>query len=137
MSNSNELSGVSAHFDLTCFAKSTVTIYPVNNQREFLPDERILLAINGTSVRSKSHPKPLKPSGTFEKSAQAATKKPIDVFGKETDPICDYLRCRHNFSLHAILVGQRSICKCKHPQNKTMGLKVTNGNPSKNNSLYD
>jgi len=26
----------------------------------------------------------------------------IDVFGRETEPICDYLRCRHKFSEHGL-----------------------------------
>jgi hypothetical protein len=36
----------------------------------------------------------------------------IDVFGEETEPICDYLRCHHKFSEHGI-----SKCQCKHPSN--------------------
>jgi hypothetical protein len=40
----------------------------------------------------------------------------IDVFGKETEPICDYLRCHHKFSEH----GLRK-CQCKHPRNSAAG----------------
>jgi hypothetical protein len=39
----------------------------------------------------------------------------IDVFGKETEPICDYLRCHHKFSEH----GRK--CQCKHPRNSAAG----------------
>jgi hypothetical protein len=41
----------------------------------------------------------------------------IDVFGKETEPICDYLRCRHKFSEHGLI----SKCQCKHPHNSAAG----------------
>jgi hypothetical protein len=42
----------------------------------------------------------------------------IDVFGKETEPICDYLRCRHKFSEHGIRISK---CQCKHPRNSAAG----------------
>src|SRR6476620_1937512 len=36
-----------------------------------------------------------------------------------SDPICDYMRCHHNFSLH----GTNShACHCKHPQNRIVGV---------------
>ena len=43
----------------------------------------------------------------------------IDVFGEEAEPICNYLRCHHKFSVHGL--GRR-ICQCKHAQNITVGL---------------
>ena len=43
----------------------------------------------------------------------------IDVFGKETEPICTYYSCRHKFSLHGL--GTHG-CRCKHPSNKTLGV---------------
>ena len=42
----------------------------------------------------------------------------IDVFGKEVEPICDYLRCHHKFSVHGLSSGK---CRCKHPQNAAIG----------------
>ena len=42
----------------------------------------------------------------------------IDVFGKETEPICDYLRCHHKFSEHGLRVSK---CQCKHPRNSAAG----------------
>ena len=42
----------------------------------------------------------------------------IDVFGKETEPICDYLRCHHKFSEHGL--GMRK-CQCKQPRNNAAG----------------
>jgi hypothetical protein len=46
------------------------------------------------------------------------TKKAIDVFGKEVEPICDYLRCHHKLSVHGL---SASNCRCKHPQNDVIG----------------
>ena len=43
----------------------------------------------------------------------------IDVFGKVSEPICSYLSCHHKFSIH----GEEShICKCRHPQNRIIGV---------------
>ncbi len=44
--------------------------------------------------------------------------KAVDVFGKEIEPICDYLRCHHKFSVHGLSSGK---CRCKHPQNAAIG----------------
>jgi hypothetical protein len=44
--------------------------------------------------------------------------KAVDVFGKEVEPICDYLRCHHKLSVHGLSSGK---CRCKHPQNATIG----------------
>jgi len=41
----------------------------------------------------------------------------IDVFGKKTESICDYLRCRHKFSEHGFI----SKCQCKHPSKSAAG----------------
>ena len=46
------------------------------------------------------------------------TTKAIDVFGKEVEPICDYLRCHHKLSVHGL---SSSKCRCKHPQNDVIG----------------
>ena len=42
----------------------------------------------------------------------------IDVFGKESEPICDYLRCHHKFSEHGLKIRK---CQCKHPRNSAAG----------------
>jgi hypothetical protein len=34
----------------------------------------------------------------LDKQDQYLRTNVIDVFGKETEPICDYLRCHHKFS---------------------------------------
>ena len=44
--------------------------------------------------------------------------KAVDVFGKESEPICDYFRCHHGFSVHGVSSGK---CRCKHPQNAAIG----------------
>jgi purine nucleoside permease len=46
------------------------------------------------------------------------TTMAIDVFGKEVEPICDYLRCHHKLSVHGL---SASKCRCKHPQNDVIG----------------
>ena len=43
----------------------------------------------------------------------------VDVLGRPAEPICTYYRCNHRFSIH----GSRR-CRCKHPTNKTLGVKV-------------
>jgi hypothetical protein len=53
-----------------------------------------------------------------EMSNYRLTTKAIDVFGKEIEPICDYLRCHHKFSVHGISTYK---CRCKHPQNEVIG----------------
>jgi hypothetical protein len=54
-----------------------------------------------------------------EKTANyLSTAKAINVFGIRSEPICDYLRCRHEFSSHGL---RTSKCKCKHPQNAAIG----------------
>jgi len=50
-----------------------------------------------------------------DKQDQYLRTNVIDVFGKETEPICDYLRCHHKFSEH----GRK--CQCKHPRNSAAG----------------
>ena len=47
--------------------------------------------------------------------------KVIDVFRQKTEPICNYHRCHHKFSIH----GHSSrVCKCNHPQNHTTGISI-------------
>ena len=43
----------------------------------------------------------------------------LNVLGQPAEPICTYYRCHHKFSLH----GSRN-CRCKHPENKTLGIQV-------------
>ena len=43
----------------------------------------------------------------------------LNALGQPAEPICTYYRCNHKFSLH----GTR-CCRCKHPNNKTLGVAV-------------
>ena len=45
----------------------------------------------------------------------------VDVFGQETEPICNYHTCHHKFSLHGL---SARVCKCNHPQNFTIGISL-------------
>ena len=49
----------------------------------------------------------------------------IDVFGKETEPICDYLRCHHKFSEHRLKICK---CQCKHPRDSAAGAFLLHNN---------
>jgi len=49
----------------------------------------------------------------------------IDVFGKEKEPICDYLRCHHKFSDHGLRIRK---CQCKHPRNSAAGAFLLHNN---------
>jgi hypothetical protein len=46
----------------------------------------------------------------LDKQSQYLKTNVIDVFGKETEPICDYLRCHHKFSEHGLRIRK---CQCK------------------------
>ena len=56
-----------------------------------------------------------------QQQQQQQLTKVIDVFGRETEPICSYHTCHHKFSLHGL--GAR-VCKCNHPQNYTIGISL-------------
>jgi hypothetical protein len=48
-------------------------------------------------------------------------QKIIDVFGIDTEPICNYLRCHHKFSMHGTKINNNN-CKCQHPRNRITGV---------------
>jgi hypothetical protein len=54
----------------------------------------------------------------FEKLSPTITPV-VDVYGEVAEPICDYLRCHHRLSVHGL---ETSKCKCRHPQNITVGV---------------
>ncbi|MFY9797456.1 MAG: hypothetical protein WAJ93_17355, partial [Candidatus Nitrosopolaris sp.] len=54
----------------------------------------------------------------LDKQDQYLRTNVIDVFGKETEPIYDYLRCHHKFSDHGLKIRK---CQCKHPRNSATG----------------
>jgi len=75
--------------------------------------------------------RPLPLVQTFRNYSQAEEKRPskqlfhkvgptvINVYGEVAEPICDYLRCHHRLSVHGL---RTSKCKCRHPQNITVGV---------------
>jgi hypothetical protein len=48
--------------------------------------------------------------------------KVINVFGQQTEPICNYHTCHHKFSLHGF---STHVCKCHHPQNYATGVSLS------------
>jgi hypothetical protein len=67
-----------------------------------------------------------------ERSAYGS--KVINVLGQESEPICDYLSCHHKFSEHG---KNKQLCKCKHPQNRSMGLRQKNADPIQFNNIVN
>ena len=55
-----------------------------------------------------------------QQQQQSESSKVIDVFGQESEPICNYYRCHHKFSFHNL--NSHSTCHCKHPKNSTIGV---------------
>ena len=53
------------------------------------------------------------------KEEQTGQTKIIDVLGQKLEPICNYYRCHHKFSLHGL---DSHSCRCKHPMNRTLGV---------------
>jgi hypothetical protein len=59
---------------------------------------------------------------TEQQQQQKLKTKVIDVYGQKTEPICNYHRCHHKFSLHG---HNTRVCKCNHPQNDTTGVSIS------------
>jgi hypothetical protein len=55
----------------------------------------------------------------MQQQQQSEPAKVIDVFGQESEPICNYYRCHHKFSFHRL---NSHTCHCKHPTNSTTGV---------------
>jgi hypothetical protein len=65
----------------------------------------------------KNYPQPV--TATMAQTEEQSRRQParqqqqltrvVDVFGQETEPICNYHTCHHKFSLHG-LSGR--VCKC-------------------------
>ena len=85
---------------------------------------------NTNSTLFKSYPQPAtantaqteqsRHQPTQQQQQQQLTKV-VDVFGRETEPICSYHTCHHKFSLHR---HSTRTCKCHHPQNHIVGVSV-------------
>jgi hypothetical protein len=80
------------------------------------------------SFKGGKVPSPTSDPGAREKGRQErppeitdnflSTARAVNVFGIRSEPICDYQRCHHEFSLHG---NRSSKCKCKHPRNAAIG----------------
>ncbi|HYY86093.1 MAG TPA: hypothetical protein VE594_03210 [Nitrososphaeraceae archaeon] len=46
----------------------------------------------------------------------------VNVVGDVEEPICDYRTCRHRISEHG---PSSRICRCSHPSNKAIGIKLS------------
>ena len=75
--------------------------------------------LNENSYSSSSSTSSTTNELSYKEIPQKQPQLIIDVFGKETEPICTYYRCRHKFSLHGLSTHG---CRCKHPRNKTLGV---------------
>jgi hypothetical protein len=58
---------------------------------------------------------------TEQQQQQKLKTKVTDVFGQQTEPICNYHTCHHKFSLHGL---STHICKCHHPLNCATGVSI-------------
>jgi hypothetical protein len=84
---------------------------------------------NANSGLFNSYPQPATATTaqTEEQSRHQPTQqqqqltKVVDVFGRETEPICSYHTCHHKFSLHR---HSTRTCKCHHPRNHVVGVSV-------------
>ena len=58
---------------------------------------------------------------TEQQKEQKRKTKVTDVYGQQTEPVCNYHTCHHKFSLHG---HSTRICRCNHPQNDTIGVSI-------------
>jgi hypothetical protein len=52
---------------------------------------------------------------------QQSQPKVIDVYGQQTEPICNYRRCNHKFSVHGYYTHK---CKCRNAINYAAGISL-------------
>ena len=96
--------------------------------------EKVLLEPLATTADSTFLEKyPLRAAAIIEEEGQTQQEqeqeqeqqeqiKIIDVFGQQTEPICNYHTCHHKFSIH----GHSShVCKCHHPFNYATGVSIS------------
>jgi hypothetical protein len=60
------------------------------------------------------------PSPSHQRPRQQT--KVIDVYGRETEPICSYRKCHHKFSVHGH--DNNHNCKCRHAVNYATGISI-------------
>ena len=59
------------------------------------------------------------PTEELSSHLQPQQRKALDVYGKESEPICSYRTCRHKFSLH-----NTRRCRCSHALYYAIGLSL-------------
>ena len=81
-----------------------------------------------SSCRSKTQSKCVKcgycyncHSELLMKLSSNQQRKVLDVYGQETEPICSYRTCHHEFSAHGHGTHK---CKCRHPLNYATGVSL-------------
>jgi hypothetical protein len=84
-------------------------------------EEDILFKPLITKVKdSSSTPSSSTKTMLVKQQQQSEPTKVIDVFGQKSEPICNYYRCHHKFSLHGL--NSHNNCHCKHPENSIIGV---------------
>jgi hypothetical protein len=97
--------------------------YSCHWKREEL--DRVQLEIaKSVNLRKDSHAATIiieQPPSRPHQRPQQQTKV-IDVYGRETEPICSYRKCHHKFSVHGH--GNNHNCKCRHAMNYATGISI-------------
>ena len=95
--------------------------YSCHWKKEKLEKARLESLVMSNSEFLEKYPKPI----IIEQShllqlitEQQEQTKIIDVYGQQTEPICNHHTCHHMFSLYGL--GNR-LCRFNHPQNHTTG----------------
>lgn len=86
-----------------------------NNLKDF---HASLSKLKGESAHSNNDPE-WKQQDVKSDEKKSEIWGTLDVLGRQSEPICTYYRCHHRFSLHG-----SSRCRCKHPNNKALGVFV-------------
>jgi hypothetical protein len=100
--------------------------YSCHWKKEKLEKDRLETLVVANSAFLEKYPQP----EIIEQSQQLITRQQqhqqqtmvTDVYGQQTEPICNYHTCHHKFSLH----GHRMhVCKCSHPLNYVIGISLS------------
>ena len=86
-----------------------------NNLKDF---HASLSKLKGESANSNNDPE-WKQQDVKSDEKKSEIWGTLDVLGRQSEPVCTYYRCHHRFSLHG-----SSRCRCKHPNNKALGIFV-------------
>jgi hypothetical protein len=119
---SSGLSSKNSSSIIILFKKVTPYCYSCHWKREEL--DRVQLEIaKSVNLRKDSHAATIiieQPPSRPHQRPQQQTKV-IDVYGRETEPICSYRKCHHKFSVHG---HDNHNCKCRHAMNYATGISI-------------